>query len=238
MNSNSLFTSDFLVKVKTCEGTDASGTILSLDAETVVARFDHPASRLLPIGSETLIAFDGGGLKRRFGTLARVGGWQEGDGFRVYTFAPLQRQEFEDRFVRPFQDGLLRRTSVRVLPEEDNPPVLQTSAEGSDAVTQAKLLDISVGGLRFSVPAYETPKLSTSERFVLKLRALGWDQPITLVGDLRHAHWYADVAIFGMRFDWRACVDGGRAESLLTSYVMELQRAQLATKIAQPAVIG
>ncbi|HYC79153.1 MAG TPA: hypothetical protein VEI02_16155, partial [Planctomycetota bacterium] len=91
---------------------------------------------------------------------------------------------------------------------------------------------------RFSVPAYETPKLSASDRFVLKLRAPGWDQPITLVGDLRHAHWNADVAVFGMRFDWRACADAGRSESLLTSYVMELQRAQLSTKVAQPAVVG
>ncbi|HYC79075.1 MAG TPA: hypothetical protein VEI02_15755, partial [Planctomycetota bacterium] len=146
MNRSSIFTSDFLVKAKTHDGKDASGTILALDADTIVARFDHPASKLLPIGSETLIAFEGGGLKRRFGTLARVGGWQEGDGFRVYTFAPIQREDFEDRFVRPFQDGLLRRASVRVLPEEDNPPVLQTSAEGSESVTQAKLLDISVGG--------------------------------------------------------------------------------------------
>ncbi|HYC79240.1 MAG TPA: PilZ domain-containing protein [Planctomycetota bacterium] len=230
------FPSDFILRVRTLDG-DAAGAVFSLNEQAIVARFPRPHLPQLAVGREVMAAFEGGGLRRRFGLRTRVGGWHESESFRAYTFRPCDPVDFFDRFVYPYHNGLLRRETARFTPEPERPPRVEVLGGADGRGSLARLLDLSLAGLRVCIPPHHADAFATAQRIRVRLQPPGRNRYLELVGDIRHASLGEEGLTFGMRIDWTAAQDANASEAFLTDYVMELQRAQLSTKATQPVAV-
>ncbi|HYC76885.1 MAG TPA: PilZ domain-containing protein [Planctomycetota bacterium] len=222
-----------LLFVRTDDGVSATGGVSVLCAEHVEARFDRATTPLLPLGTQALITFAGGGLNRRFGTRAFLESREEHAADRTYAFAPLDRDHYVTRFVEPFHRGVLRRAALRVKPDAAWAAAVEIRVGDGEPFVKGELVDLSVGGASVRMPKAAAAPFAIADRVNVRIVFPDGRAPLTAQAEVRRARLKYEHVTLGLKFDFPSPAAASVADRAVTAYIMEMQRRQLEGRVGR-----
>ncbi len=222
---------DAQVSVQSAEGVSALGQILDLSIGGLGLRFSLdiplPGCPDFTVGEDVELSFAADRFKRPLAVSARVVHRLDEGSSRRYGLQFTDRQQLENQVATELFRLFNRRKTYRVEPDPDVPIEVTLEQRHAGVQVHAQVKDISVGGLGVRVPADVMAALGTSDRVKVAISLPGRQDPVILIGNIRHRRVAGEEIHYGIEFDLEQSEDPKRQQNAITDYVMKRQRATL-----------
>ncbi|MEE8169227.1 MAG: PilZ domain-containing protein [Phycisphaerae bacterium] len=180
----------------------------------------HPP--ILAVGRQVELSFkfhDGINVVTAAATVTRRG---DGSSSRHYGFRFCDHQQLESQLSARLYSFFNRRGAYRVEPARGTPVHVNLIVDPDGSQIQAQIIDVSVTGIGFYLPAEAELELATSDRIVVSIPLPDSPQPLNLPCIIRSRQLAGpDLVHYGVEFDLEHSRDRERQQDAILDYVLK-----------------
>jgi hypothetical protein len=217
-------------RVRTSKGAIIDGEPTNVSVDGAALRFavpglDRSGGPVFEVGEEVELQF---ALPTRDAPVllkATVIHRTEAEGSRQYGFQFAGRTDLDSQLAPALYWLFNRRTSQRVKPTLDSPIAVTLHVAASGSTVDARLLDISTGGMGLRVPLAAESALAAADRVSVFLSLPTHEPRLDLVVKIRNRCLMGPEVRYGVEYDLEQTQDVQRQLGVISAFVMECQRA-------------